>query len=63
MAGKDEIANAVLGGASDYMSDIYAKLIQWYYTKDDQKVCCKLFCTSIAYNSHLKGYLEYCNMV
>ena len=38
MAGKDEIANAVLGGASDYMCDIFAKIIQWYYAKDDQKV-------------------------
>lgn len=39
MAGKDEIANAVLGGASDYMCDIFAKIMQWYYAKDDQKVC------------------------
>lgn len=38
MAGKDEIANAVLGGASDFMSDIWAKIIQWYFAKDDQKV-------------------------
>ena len=38
MAGKDEIANAVLGGASDYMCDIFAKIMQWYYAKDDQKV-------------------------
>ena len=38
MAGKDELADAVLGGASDYMSDIFAKIIQWYEAKDDQKV-------------------------
>lgn len=38
MAGKDEIADAVLGGASDYMCDIFAKIMQWYYAKDDQKV-------------------------
>ena len=43
MAGKDEIANAVLGGASDYMCDIFAKIIQWYYAKDDQKVYNFLF--------------------
>ena len=40
MAGKDQIANAVLGGASDFMSDIFAKIMQWYYAKDDQKVLC-----------------------
>ena len=40
LAGKDEIANAVLGGASDFMSDIWAKIIQWYFAKDDQKVIC-----------------------
>jgi len=39
MAGKDELANAVLGGASDYMSDIFAKILQWHYEpNDDQKV-------------------------
>ena len=41
MAGKDDISNAVLGGASDYMNDIAAKLIQWYQAKDEDKV---LFC-------------------
>ena len=40
MAGKDDMANAVLGGASDYMSDITAKIIQWYQAKDDAKVVC-----------------------
>ena len=39
MAGKDDIADAVLGGASDFMSDIFAKLVQWFYEpNDDQKV-------------------------
>ena len=38
MAGQDEIANAVLGGASDYMCDIFANIMRWYYAKDDQKV-------------------------
>ena len=38
MAGKDDTADAVLGGASDFMSDIFAKVIQWYGAKDDQKV-------------------------
>ena len=37
MAGKDEISNTVLGGASDYMCDIFAKIRQWYYAEDDQK--------------------------
>ena len=40
MAGKDEIANAILGGASDYIHDIAAKLIQWYQAKDEEKVLC-----------------------
>ena len=40
MGGKDEIANAVLGGASDYMCDIFANIMRWYYAKDDQKVHC-----------------------
>ena len=41
MAGKDDISDAVLGGASDYMNDIIAKIIQWYQAKDEDKV---LFC-------------------
>ena len=40
MAGKDDIADAVLGGASDFMSDISTKMIQWYLAKDDEKVLC-----------------------
>ena len=39
MAGKDDLANAVLGGASDYLSDIAANLIKAYYlAKDEEKV-------------------------
>ena len=44
MAGKDELANAVLGGASDYMTDIAAKIIQWYQAKDEDKVVCLYTC-------------------
>ena len=40
MAGKDDTADAVLGGASDFMSDILAKVKQWYEAKDDCKVLC-----------------------
>ena len=42
MAGKDDVADAVLGGASDFMSDISAKILQWYRAKDDEKVLCIL---------------------
>ena len=42
MAGKDDIADAMLGGASDFMSDIAAKILQWYRAKDDEKVLCIL---------------------
>ena len=38
MAGKDELSNAILGGASDYITDIGAKVIQWYQAKDEDKV-------------------------
>ena len=38
MAGKDDVADAVLGGASDFMTDIFNKTAQWFYAKDDQKV-------------------------
>ena len=38
LAGKDDTADAVLGGASDFMSDITAKITQWYRAKDDEKV-------------------------
>jgi len=38
MAGKDDVADAVLGGASDFISDIFAKVIKWYGAKGDEKV-------------------------
>ena len=38
MAGKDDLADAVLGGASDFISDIFTKIAQWSYAKEDQKV-------------------------
>lgn len=44
MAGKDEMANAMLEGASDHMRDIFAKIMQWYYAKDDQKVHALFVC-------------------
>ena len=40
MAGKDDLADAVLGGASDFMADIVAKMANWYEAEDDQKVRC-----------------------
>ena len=40
MAGKDDLADAVLGGASDFMDDIMSKVAQWSQAKDDQKVLC-----------------------
>ena len=40
MAGKDELSNAILGGASDYLSDIRGKIMQWYQAKDEDKVLC-----------------------
>lgn len=46
LAGKDALADAVLGGASDYMSDIGTNLIKIYYAKDDEKVnLCKFLVT------------------
>jgi len=37
MAGKDELADAILGGISDYLSDIAAILGEMFFTKDDKK--------------------------
>ena len=36
MAGKDDLADAVLGGASDFMADITAKMNHW--AEFDQQV-------------------------
>jgi len=38
MGGKDELADAVLGGTSDYISDIAAILSKMFFSKDDEKV-------------------------
>ena len=47
MAGKDDLADAVLGGASDFISDIFTKIAQWSYAKEDQKVNHWAACTSL----------------
>jgi len=44
MAGKDAQADAVLGGASDFMTDIFAHVIKIYYAKDDEKVIMMMLC-------------------
>jgi len=38
MAGKDELANAVLGGSSDYIKDIVTQLTKVFNAKEDEKV-------------------------
>ena len=38
MGGKDELSDAILGGASDLMSDIHDQLVKIYDTKDEDKV-------------------------
>jgi len=38
MAGKDELSNAILGGASDYLSDIGTHLGKMYFAQGDEKV-------------------------
>ena len=43
MAGKNELANAVLGGTSDYLSDIIAILTTLYRANDEEKVCTMLY--------------------
>ena len=42
MGGKDELSDAILGGASDFMSDIFAQLVKIHYTKDEDKVTRKV---------------------
>ena len=54
MAGKDEFSNAILGGASDYIIDIGAKVFQWYQATDEDKVLCVIVLT-VFYN-HLPGH-------
>ena len=38
MAGKDDLSNAVLGGASDYILDINKKMIQMFFAQGEEKV-------------------------
>ena len=38
IAGKDELADAVLGGASDYISDIITAFAKVFYASDEEKV-------------------------
>ena len=38
MAGKDELAGAVLGGADDYISDIVAAFSKMFYVNDEERV-------------------------
>jgi len=38
MAGKDELANAVLGGSSDYIADITTHMRKAFSATDDEKV-------------------------
>ena len=38
MAGKDELSDAILGGSSDYISDIRTMLRDTHYAEGEQKV-------------------------
>ena len=38
MAGRDELANAVLGGASDYISDIAAGFTKIFLASSEERV-------------------------
>ena len=38
MAGKDELAGAVLWGADDYISDIVTPFSKMFYINDEEKV-------------------------
>ena len=38
MAGKDELSNAILGGSSDYLSDIGTHLVKVFFAQADEKV-------------------------
>ena len=42
MGGKDELSDAILGEASDFMRDIHAHLVKIYFTKDEDKVTRKV---------------------
>ena len=47
MGGKDELSDAILGGASDFMSDIFAQLVKILHSKDEDKVTRKVVHTLI----------------
>ena len=38
MAEKDELSNAILGGSSDYMTDISNQAIKIFFAQGDEKV-------------------------
>ena len=38
MVGKDELSNAILGGSSDYMTDIGTHLVKTFFAQGDEKV-------------------------
>ena len=38
MAGKDELSNAILGGSSDYLTDIGTQLVKTFFAPADEKV-------------------------
>jgi len=42
MTGDNDLDNAVLGGASDYITDISISMYKIWFVKDDEKVigCC-----------------------
>ena len=37
MAGKDELSNAILGGASDYLDDIFTRIIKLHFTPQGEE--------------------------
>ena len=52
MGGKDELSDAILGGASDFMSDIHAHLVKIYHTKDEDKVTRKVVLYTLIVQPH-----------
>jgi len=65
MAGKDALSDAVLGGASDYMSDISTQLVKIFFSPDDEKVRVLLFSFKWCFNMNCisdnsKQHYQYC---
>ena len=54
MAGKDELSNAVLGGASDYLDDILTKMFKVVFAQGEEKVVIHY----IYYVNNLAMYVE-----